>query len=59
MTQEKYIYENCSICGEYFENVEDIMVDLNSDRYICLECSEEHNIRVVNCLHYTEDDIED
>ena len=53
---EKYISESCNICGEEFINVEDIMVDIENDNYICKKCSKKNKIKVSECLYHTEDE---
>ena len=46
---EKYISEQCYLCGQELTDVEDILVN-QEDQYVCQECATYHNIRVVKCI---------
>jgi len=43
------INESCFYCGEEFIHINDIFVDVISDRYLCKECSIVYGINVVRC----------
>lgn len=53
---ERYINESCNICGKIFINIEDIMVDLDTDNYVCKNCAEQYDLNYSQCLDYTEDE---
>lgn len=58
MKNHTYINENCTICGKKFKRVEDILVDVESDTYVCKKCSEKHRIIVKECgALYSEEEI--
>lgn len=44
-----YISENCGICGIELINIEDILVSVESDQYLCQECATYHKLNVVLC----------
>lgn len=43
------INESCSECRKHFVRFKDIFVSLESDQYICKNCSEELHIEVSEC----------
>lgn len=45
-----YISENCYHCGIELINIEEILVDVDKDVYICHECAEELNIKTIPCF---------
>ena len=47
---DDYISESCYLCGQELTDVEDILVSVESDQYLCVECATYHNIRVVKCM---------
>lgn len=46
----EFLNESCWYCQKEFTDIEDILVDTESDHYICKECAIEHNINTVSCL---------
>lgn len=55
--RERYINEECSICGDEFENVEGIFVDEETDNYVCERCSRKYGLVVNEIGSYSEDEI--
>ena len=49
---ENYISENCVVCGKELTDIKDIMVDVESDQYICTDCCKYHGIYAVKCMEY-------
>ena len=47
---ESFISENCSMCGIELTDIEDILVSVELDQYICQDCCTYHNIRAVKCI---------
>ena len=41
----EFLNEFCWYCGEEFELIEKVLVDVENDRYICKECAERYSIR--------------
>lgn len=54
-----FVYENCNVCGDEFYNVEDILIDIDKDTYICEECASKNNeIHICKCAsEYNEEEI--
>jgi len=50
--KETFISENCNICGEELTQVEDILVDIENDTYLCLDCKEYHKINAIKCIDF-------
>lgn len=44
---DSFVLEECRICHRCLDNTDDIFVDIDTDNYICLDCAEEYNIKVV------------
>jgi len=42
--------ESCWYCRKVMTDVEGIYVEIETDRYICLDCGKEHNVHMVKCL---------
>lgn len=46
---ETYIDEQCWYCGEYMNRIEDILVELDTDRYCCADCTNIYNLKTIPC----------
>ena len=44
-----FIDEECNICGKHLTRTEDILVDSETDVYLCKECVEEYDVQAVRC----------
>ena len=49
---DNFVSEQCFCCGEELDNINDIRVGTEDDRYYCEDCAKEHNIKVVKCMDY-------
>ena len=49
---EKYINENCFYCSIELIRIEDILVECEKDRYLCVDCAEKYDLDVVECMEY-------
>lgn len=45
-----YLSEQCFYCQKEFIDINDILVDIEKDRYICQDCADKLNINTVPCL---------
>lgn len=43
------VYESCSICGRDMFSVRDILIDKETDRYVCSKCKMIHKLDTVRC----------
>jgi len=46
---ESFISENCSLCQVELIHTEDILIDIESDAVLCLECAQYHHIKTSKC----------
>jgi predicted SprT family Zn-dependent metalloprotease len=42
-----FVYESCFYCGRAMRNVEDVRVEVDTDRYCCEKCEDRLELRVV------------
>jgi len=47
-----YINECCSYCKMEFNRIEDIFVVVESDVYVCIDCSDKYDLETVDCREY-------
>ena len=59
VTRDVFVSENCSVCGREIFKVSDILVDVDTDKYICRHCAEQnHEITTSECGYlYSEKEI--
>lgn len=55
--RERYINEECSICGDEFENIEDVFVDTETDNYVCSKCARKYGLVVNEVMRYSESEL--
>lgn len=45
----EYISEVCTECGKEMNDIEDIFVDSDTDKYVCAHCSKTLGLKTVKC----------
>jgi predicted SprT family Zn-dependent metalloprotease len=48
--EDEFLNESCYYCQEEFEKVEDVLVEVDEDKYVCKECAEMYGIETIDAI---------